>query len=173
MMETVRTVALVAATVGQALFMAQYARRRWWVHFVGRALFVMGFALLLTLALGAGYRVNPGLPGQAQIKAVAFWLLAGAVWWQFVALVRQRRDESTRPKPYFEADKPESWYWIEHRPSGFWVALEPPEDCQWLLVRQDLELEWFGAVEDAATALQSMIDMDLSIVSATRRQGTK
>lgn len=172
-METARTAALVVAAIGQGFFVTQYARRRWWPHFVGRALFVMSVALLIALALGAAYRVNPGLPGEPQIKTIAFWLLAGAVWWQLVALVRQRRDEATQPKPYFQPDKPESWYWIEHRPSGFWVALEPPEGCTWLLVRQDLELEWFESVEDAAESLQQMIDMDLSIVSATKRQGTR
>jgi hypothetical protein len=37
-------------------------------------------------------------------------------------------------------------------------------------VRNDLELEWFQDVGDAAEALTAMVVKDLSIVSAMKRQ---
>ena len=168
--ESGRTVALFAMASGMFAFLAIYLRLKFYRHFVGRALAVFATNFALISSLGFTYRVRPDWPGEDEIKFIAYWSMAIATWWLLGSLIRQRRTDLMAPQPYVDPEQPESWYWIEYRPSGFWTALEPPENCHWLLVRNDLELEWFQDVGDAAEALTAMVVKDLSIVSAMKRQ---
>lgn len=82
--------ALWVATVFQVLFVALYATRPWWRHFVGRALFTKSLTLsvLLAVTLGNHYLVYRY---QLQVSVVLLWLVAAAIVGQTGALVKQIR----------------------------------------------------------------------------------
>lgn len=166
-----RMAGLTAIAIGQIAFVVLYWPRPWRKSAIGKAVYLFAANMAIAASLGALYGWFPHVPGEGPVKGVALWVLAIAVWAQLIVLRRTVRYEDHRPHPYMDPDQPESWYWIEHRPSGYWSALKPPEECSWVLVRLDLELEWFGSVDDAAEAMKSMIEMDLSVVAAAKRHG--
>lgn len=82
--------AIMVAAVVQTCFLAVYLSRPWWQHFVGRALALksssLGVVLWLTI-VNAFFRY----PGQEAVSALGLWLVAAAIIFQFVALLRTRR----------------------------------------------------------------------------------
>lgn len=168
---TARIAGLTAIAIGQWAFVFLYWPRPWRKSAIGRAVYIFAANMAIVSTLGSVYAWWPQTPGEAPVKTIAFWVLAAAVWYQMLTLRQSIQNEDGRPKPYLDLDQPESWYWIEHRPSRYWSALEPPEECHWVLIRLDLELEWFQSVQDAAQTMEAMIEMDLSVVAATKRHG--
>ena len=90
--------ALWVATVAQVVFVVVYASaRKFWRHFVGRALFTKSAALALVLgATLFGWYVTP-YPYQLQVGVILMWTVAGAIVYQLLALVRQRRIDQGKP----------------------------------------------------------------------------
>lgn len=151
---------LTAASVGQVAFVAVYSRRDWRAHFIGKALFIQSVALLAALTLTVVYRLFPALPLEGPVRTYAFWALAAAVWGQFASLVAQSQLDHRKPHPYRDPIKPESWYWIEYRPSGHYAAIRPPLNHHWLVLRNDEEVAWFSTPDGAAFAVKRMVDAD-------------
>jgi putative copper export protein len=83
-------IAIMVAAVAQTGFVVVYMLRPWWRHYVGRALLVKSASLLIVLWLTI---VNTFVryPGQRQVSSLALWLVAGAIIYQLVALLRTRR----------------------------------------------------------------------------------
>lgn len=170
-MEAAKLVALCAGTVGQVLFLSLYARRRWWVHFIGRSLFTHAAALTLVLVVATAYLIEPGLPGETPVKVGAFWAMTAGIWWQTIALIWQGRTEP-HPRPYQHPDRPESWYWIEYRPSGHYDHTPPPAPgWWWLVVNNDHELRWFETARDAAHHVTALVQLDTAALNERRHHG--
>lgn len=88
--ERLALLALVVSAVAQTAFIFVYGARPWWRHRVGRALFTKSLSLLIVLWLSI---VNTFLiyPAQQRVSTLALWLIAAAIVYQLVALLRTRR----------------------------------------------------------------------------------
>lgn len=87
--ETLRTIALITAAIGQTLFVLLYATFPWWDNFVGRALFLKAIslaALLDVLMLGRKF----DWPYEDVTFVVLYLFMTAGIWWQFVAFLRVR-----------------------------------------------------------------------------------
>lgn len=81
-------VALWVSAIAQVSFVVLYATRKFWRHFVGRALFFksVSFAVLLVMSL-----VNRvwQYPHQLEVAVLLLWFIACATCLQLYALIRQ------------------------------------------------------------------------------------
>lgn len=100
-----RHTAILTATVGQLCFVGLWLSRRWWMHWVTRAIMAKSFTLLLLLLLASAHllvqyaadvppwmrppRYQPD--GWDTAEVGLYWLVAVGIWAQFVALVVQIR----------------------------------------------------------------------------------
>ena len=83
-------ICLWAAAVGQTLFVLVYGSRPWWRHFVGSALFTKSLSLALTLdVVLLNHYVD--YPYERAVWLVLLFVMAVAVWSQFVALMCELR----------------------------------------------------------------------------------
>ena len=89
-------VALVAAAIGQTCFVGLYATRPFWRHFVGRALMMKSASLALVLWVSVA-NIWLTYPYQLQVSACLTMLIAAAIWFQFVALVREVGGDRRHP----------------------------------------------------------------------------
>ena len=101
--------AIFFATVGQFGFVGLWLTRRWWMHWVTRAVMAKSVTLMLLLIVSSMRLVveyvsdqppwsQPVEPHDAWDVTfmVLYWLVAVSIWGQFVALVLQvRRDALT------------------------------------------------------------------------------
>lgn len=170
--EASRTNALATIFVAMTVFLFEYGRRKWKSHFVGVALMIFATCFWLISGLGVIYRVWSGLPFEGPIKGVTYWPMAFASWWLVVSLFRQRHEELGKPKPWYDPEYPESWYWIEARRSGYFRSL-PPEGGEFLVVRRDVEMKWFEDIEDAWSWMRQAIDHDTEVLTAVQREGKR
>jgi hypothetical protein len=81
---------VIVAAVGQTFFVARYAVRPWWRHYVGRALFVKSASLWLLLVTEIVVAYHPTRVVNI-VFAVVLWVVALAIVGQAVALERQIR----------------------------------------------------------------------------------
>lgn len=83
-------VAIMVAAIIQTVFLAVYLSRPWWRHFVGRALALKSASLWVVLWLTI---VNTFFryPGQEPISSLSLWVIAAAIAYQLVALLRTPR----------------------------------------------------------------------------------
>jgi hypothetical protein len=84
-----RTAGIIAAAVGQTMFVLLYLTFPWWRNFLGRALFgkALAFALLVDLAV-VGRMID--WPKEDVYFVVLYWVLAAGIWAQFIAFLRVR-----------------------------------------------------------------------------------
>lgn len=84
-----RTAGIVAAGLGQTLFVLLYLTFPWWRNFLGRALFgkAVAFALLVDVAVAG--RIWDW-PGENTYFVVLYWVLTIGIWWQLIAFLRVR-----------------------------------------------------------------------------------
>lgn len=84
--------AIDIAAILQTVFVALYATRPWWRHFVGRALFLKSLAFMVVLDLSVVGRYWT-YPYQLQVAAIVLCLVAAAIAYQTGALIMQIRHD--------------------------------------------------------------------------------
>lgn len=99
-----RHAAIFVGCIGQAGFVGLWMTRRWWMHWVTKAVMAKSVTLLLLtgvssvrIILEPPWRDVPGpTDGWEVAIVVCYWLVAAAIWLQFAALIAQvRRDALT------------------------------------------------------------------------------
>lgn len=83
------------ALVPALLFFVTYLRSRWTSTLPGRTSMVLTFALLLVLLLGA-WRQFTGEVAPEWFRLTSFFAVAGALWFQFIALLIVQHRKHTR-----------------------------------------------------------------------------
>lgn len=86
-METLRSVGLGAAALGQIAFALFYLTWKWQETFLGKALFFKAGAMATVLAVAFVSRTWT-LPYEDLIFTCMYYLLAAGVWVQFIAFLR-------------------------------------------------------------------------------------
>lgn len=91
--ETIRTIIVSLAALGQTLFVFRYLALPWWETFLGRALFTKGVAFMILLSAGAAGRVWDW-PGEERFIIAFYGLATIGIWFQLIAFIRQGRQHS-------------------------------------------------------------------------------
>lgn len=96
-LETIRTVTLIFAAIGQTCFVLLYAFFPWWANFVGRALFLKAITLAFLLdALVLGRKYD--WPHEDTTFVGLYGLMALGIWWQFIAFLRVRMGSAEKQR---------------------------------------------------------------------------
>lgn len=82
-----RTAGIVAAAIGQTLFVLLYGTFPWWRNFLGRALFGKALAFMLLVDIAVAGRAFDWRYEDTTF-VVLYWTLALGIWWQFFAFLR-------------------------------------------------------------------------------------
>lgn len=96
-LDTLRSIALFTAAIGQTLFVLLYATFPWWDNFVGRALFLKALSLCALLdVLIIGRSVD--WPHEDATFVALYFAMALGICWQCVAFLRVRLGSAEKQK---------------------------------------------------------------------------
>lgn len=96
-------VATVACTVPLVLFLAGTLRVRGWKNPAGKAVMVVAGAALAAFALALARQLGWIPPDWA--RTVLFIVVAGALWWQYLAFLSVQRDGQRRERRRIEREE--------------------------------------------------------------------
>lgn len=86
MLDQLQLAIFIWAAVCQTLFVAVYGVRPWWLHFIGRALFIKSLALMLLVDMAVVHALVE-YPGKRAVETAMYALVAVAIAFQLVALL--------------------------------------------------------------------------------------
>lgn len=112
-----RHASIFFATIGQIGFVGLWMTRRWWVHWVTRAVMMKSATLLLLLLLASVHYLTQyfsdvppwkepsgSADGWDRAEVLCYWLVAAAIWGQFIALILQVHRDDLQEKDIVQAE---------------------------------------------------------------------